>query len=163
MNRKLINRIFAILSAVLLMFLGLILFQVLNIILPLDFSQDYRKVPGIERIVFRDNWSEVYYERCFWGLKKSSVPVEEKHEIDATTLREMGALEDNISDHQIREAVLSPDGNYVLYCEKEYNYTGSGLTDDEYCYYQVYSIDSGETVIIYGGYKEWYDLYWCSE
>ncbi|MBD5453613.1 MAG: hypothetical protein HDR30_04700, partial [Lachnospiraceae bacterium] len=66
------------------------------------------------------------------------------------------------TENEIRQSVYSPDKKYILYCEKEYNYTKSDMTmtDDEYCYYRVYVIDTKEIITIYQGYREWYDLLW---
>ena len=64
------------------------------------------------------------------------------------------------TDNVIRQSLYSPDMEYILYCEIEYDHTQSGMTDDEYCYYRVYDIRSGKNTMIYQGYREWYNLFW---
>lgn len=143
----------------------------------IDLSQNYRCVEGVENIVFQANWNpELYYERCFWGLKQAEVPDMSKEP------EEMQAPKSGSEDHAQQEdttgweaylmetcaepgnvvdkIVISPDGNYVLYREIEYNYKKSGLTDDEYCYYRVYDVNTGEVVTVYEAYQEWYSLMW---
>ena len=130
--------------------------------LPLDFSQNYRKIPGIENIVFeRNGWKEKCYRRCFWGLKGMEDPrvdnPDNLHESDSS----LYVLHDLIdTDNVIRQSLYSPDMEYILYCEIEYDHTQSGMTDDEYCYYRVYDIRSGKNTMIYQGYREWYNLFW---
>lgn len=128
----------------------------------LDFSQDYHEIPGIENIIFQRNGrSEQYYKRCFWGLSRTEVPERfENYSADTSALVISELL--NIIDvnHYIRQAVFSPDKNYILYCEIEAHYKKIGVTDDEYCYYKVCEVKSGEIITIYHTYREWYNLDW---
>lgn len=127
----------------------------------LDFSQGYRQIEGVENIVFRDNWKKQLFQRKFWGLGKAK---------EGTGFNEHDGVEQQLwieelegyihSDNTIVKAVPSPDGKYILYCEIDYNYYGSDMTDDEYCYYRVYQIETSEIVTIYQGYRQWYDLDW---
>lgn len=126
-----------------------------------DFSQNYRQIEGVENIVFRGNWKKQLFQRKFWGLGKAK---------EGTEFNEHGGEEQQLwieelegyinSDNTVVKAVPSPDGKYILYCEIEYNYYGSDMTDDEYCYYRVYQIETNELVTIYQGYRQWYDLDW---
>ncbi len=127
---------------------------------PLDFSQDYKAISGIENVVFQRNGSSNFYKRCFWGLERTDAPATPISSKDDETVWEIEAFADLAEKTSIRQAILSPDGSYILYCELEYNYKNTGLTDDEYCHYKVFNVDTGEIVQIYGGYKEWYNLDW---
>ena len=64
------------------------------------------------------------------------------------------------TENKIRQSIYSPDKKYILYCEIEYGYNGTGITDDEYCYYRVYEIETGNIITIYQAYREWYNLFW---
>lgn len=127
---------------------------------PLDFSQDYKEIPGIVNVVFQRNGSNNFYKRCLWGLERTDAPATPISSKDDEAVWEIDAFADLAEQTWIRQAILSPDGNYILYCELEYNYKNTGMTDDEYCYYKVFDIATGEVVTIYGGYKEWYNLGW---
>ena len=136
-------------------------YAILNFIFPLDFSQDYRAITGVENIIFQSS-ADCCYRRCFWGLGRTDVPaLYEPHTVPESNREiEVEELRDYIGDVQVRQALFSPDGNYILYCEIEYGYKKSGLTDDEYCYYKVYDIETKEVTVLYGGYREWYNLDW---
>lgn len=137
-------------------------FVICNLFLQMDFSQDYRAIAGVENIIFQSNASrDTFYKRCFWGLKKTDVPAfYEPHNVIVPDWR-LEEMEGSIGDNRrIVQSVLSPDGNYILYCEIEYGYTDSGLTDDEYCRYKVYNVETEEVTELYGAYREWYNLYW---
>lgn len=140
----------------------LFLYVFANAFLLLDFSQDYRKIPNIEKVIFqRHRLSNIYYKRCFWGLCKSEPPVEFKPYHSDIPVLGIETLKDIIGEHnEIGQAVISPDSNYILYCELEYDYYNSGMTDDEYCYYRVYDVNTKEIITIYQGYKEWYNIGW---
>ncbi|MCM1101119.1 MAG: hypothetical protein NC398_07015 [Acetatifactor muris] len=133
---------------------------VLPQIFPLDFSQDYRTVEGVDGIVFR-GWDGRCYQRCFWGLRPAGDDLmadlgnTPKSDVSVEILQ---SLTD--TDKKITQSLYSPDGRYILYCEIEYGYFGSGVTDDEYCYYRVYDLESGEITTVYQGYRRWYDLSW---
>lgn len=127
----------------------------------LDFSQSYHKIKGVENIVFQSNWRKHLYQRCFWGLRKVGDTIEFRDQDESERMQMVSELKGYVhSENGIRQAVASPDGKYILYCEIEYNYYGTDITDDEYCYYRVYEIETGNIVTIYGGYRQWYDLDW---
>ncbi len=73
---------------------------------------------------------------------------------------EIAVLEEIREKNEIWQAIYSPEGNYILYCEIEWGARGTELTDDEHCYYRVYNMATGEIVTIYDAYREWYELYW---
>ena len=130
-------------------------------ILGLDFSLNYHKIEGVENIVFQGNWGNHLYQRCFWGLRKAGDTIEFREQSEPERIRMISELKGYVqTENSIRQAVASPDGKYILYCEIEYNYYRSDMTDDEYCYYRVYEIETGDIVTIYGGYRQWYNLDW---
>lgn len=63
-------------------------------------------------------------------------------------------------ENDISQAIGFPDGRYILYCEIVHNYYKTDMSDDEYCYYRVYDIETGTIVTIYAGYRQWFDLDW---
>ncbi len=67
------------------------------------------------------------------------------------------------TDNEIRQSIYSPDKKYILYCEIEYDHYKTGITDDEYCYYRVYEIETDQITTIYQAYREWYDLAWMED
>ena len=88
---------------------------------------------------------------------------EELAEYDANTdiCEADGALIEKLrTENTVEQIVISPDEQYILYQEIEYGYYGGYTSDDEYCYYRVVRVDSGETITIYQGYREWYELSW---
>ncbi len=128
---------------------------------PLDLSQDYKDIPGIENIIFQPNGKQnQFYKRTFRGLKQTEAPTIPISAEDDEAVWEIDAFVDLTENTYICQAIISPDGNYILYCEIKYNYKGTGITDDEYCYYKVFNITTGEVLQIYGGYREWYNLGW---
>lgn len=127
----------------------------------LDFSQNYQEIEGIENIIFCDQG--LLYKRTFWGLKSIGEPAafHKTNTEEQKRLRE--ALQRAINcENTIDSAISSTDKRYILYCEIKYNYKGSGITDDEYCYYRIYDTDTGKITTIYKGYQEWFDLNWPS-
>lgn len=133
-------------------------YKAADFFLPIDFSQDYRRIQGAENIVFCSNYEKNYYKRCFWGLKrienlKAELP-DTGHESDAS-INELSNLIH--TKNTIRQSVYSPDRKYILFCELEYRHT---VTDDEDCYYRVYEIETGRITTIYQAHKEWYNLHW---
>ena len=147
MNSKPIKKeilLISLLSLVVIVVASLLLFPMVKMALHLDFSQEYRKVEGADRIRFRDNWSGKVYSRSFWGLR----PVGEVEEIYDT-------------QNSVSQPVISPDGRYLLFCEIEYGMNGGYSTDEEYCYYRVIDRENGEQYTIYSGYREWYQVYWA--
>lgn len=42
---------------------------------PVDFSQDYREISGVEGIVFNRNGTQQYYKRTFYGLTPIDQPL----------------------------------------------------------------------------------------
>lgn len=143
-------------------FVILLLCMIANIFLPLYFSQDYREISGIENIIFQPNgYSNVFYKRCFWGLSKIEPPTRFSQYKSGAYTAEIDILQENIGlNHEIRQAIASPDGNYILYCEIEYGYKNTGMTDDEFYNYRVYNINTKEIITIYQAYREWYHLDW---
>ncbi len=137
------------------------LYRLADLFLPLDFSQEYRQVEGYEGIIFEQNgWGKCFH-RCFWGLKNienvQAEALDSSRKEDSSIQELTGRID---TEHTIEQSVYSPDGNYILYCEIAYNYTHSGMTDDEYCYYRVYERKSGRIITVYQGYREWYRMVW---
>ncbi len=126
---------------------------------PLDFSQDYRAVQGIENVVFWRDWNEQCYRRCFWGLQKTddTIPTDKPYVSDASwdRLRDLVEIE-----HTLHQSIYSPNQDYILYCEIDYDFNHSGTTDDEYCYYKVYEMETGKIIPVFQGYRQWYSLLW---
>lgn len=120
-------------------------FTVIGDYLHFDFTQDYRKIDSVEKIIFTNNWTKKSYCRSFWGLQECKT-----------------GNQDSFKDEWFDEnrTVYSPDGKYFLYVEVEYNYYNSTLTDDEYCYYKVKDLETGEEVTVYQGYRQWYAFHW---
>lgn len=140
-----------------------LLYLAAGLFVPLDFSQDYRKVQGYENIVLVRNGRDQCYKRTFWGLEKfSDLRIDNRdnsHESDSS----YNQLKDLIdTGNVIRQAIYSPDRKYILFSEIESDYKDTRVTDDEYCYYRVYEIESGKVVTIYQAYREWYNLFWRS-
>lgn len=149
-----------VVAAIVIPIAALLLFWILAFS-PLDFSQDYKEIPGVENIVFQPNGRRnQFYKRTFWGLERTDAPATTISSEDDDAVWEIDAFADLAEQTWIQQAILSPDGNYILYCELEYNYKNTGTTGDEYCYYKVFDIATGEVVTIYGGYREWYNLGW---
>lgn len=140
---------------------GWLLYSGAKYFLPFDISQDYLKVQGIENIILRKNWGNQYYKRFFWGLQKFEIRQADYSEICWESDDSMYELLNCIdTDNKVCQSIYSPDRKYILYCEIEYGYNKTGTTDDEYCYYRVYEIETGKIITIYQAYKEWYDLAW---
>lgn len=129
----------------------------------LDFSQDYRSIQGVKNIILERNGQRYLYKRCFCGLKKigdtwANHPdtCKQCSESDASS----GELYNSINiDNWIRQSIYSPDKKYILYCEIKYVGTG-GTSDEEYCYYRAYEIETGKIITLYQAYREWYNLSW---
>lgn len=142
---------------------GWILYSGIRIFFPVDISQDYRKVQGIENVILRSRWGDKdhngqCYKRVFWGLQRIEDTQTDYSEICWESDGSKHELLDCIdTDNSIWRSVYSPDKKYILYCEIEHK---SGVTDDEYCYYRVYEIETGKIITIYQAYKEWYNLAW---
>lgn len=141
-----------------LIIVGWVLYSGIKFFLPFDISQDYRKVQGIENIIFGRSWGQQCYKRVFWGLQRIEDPQTDYSEICWESDDSKHELLDCIdTDNSIWRSVYSPDKKYILYCEIHHC---SGVTDDEYCYYRVYEIETGKIITIYQAYKEWYNLAW---
>lgn len=150
---------------IVLIFAGILCYPFLKMVFRLDFSQDYRKIVGAEEIIFQDRTAPGNsYCRGTCGLKRiSPEKAEELEAYDANTdiCEADGALIEKLrTENTVEQIVISPDEQYILYQEIEYGYSGGYTSDDEYCYYRVVSVDSGEIVTIYQGYREWYELSW---
>lgn len=169
---------------------GLLLAAFFRMALHLDFSQEYRKVQAAEQIRFRDNWNGKVYRRCVWGLKLvgrcEEDPEEEPPPVswldtsvyDVTASGELVAWydweEDAVflgnADGEIQKkfdvmyhgekVTFSPDENYLLFYEQQWNWSGSDMTDDEYCYYRVIDLEDGTQYTIYSAYREYWQVYW---
>lgn len=149
------------LLALLIVLAAVLVYTGAKVFLHMDLSQDYRSITGIERIVLYSSREEQAYVRTWWGLtrakKSDAFALPGKEEMRPA----LDALEQQIiSEHPVDQAVFSPDGAYILYREIVYNARGSGVTDDEYCYYRVCRVATGEITTIYGGYREWFDIGW---
>lgn len=81
-----------------------------NTFLLLDLSQEYRKIPNVENIIFKSNGqNDRYYKRCIWGLCRAEVPTEFRKYKSGQHIPK--ALQDvSDSGNQVRQAVFSPDG-----------------------------------------------------
>lgn len=129
----------------------------------LDFSQDYRNIQGVENITLERNGWHDFYKRCFWGLRRIN-----DTQVDHTDICQSGSESDDSiielqnlikTEYAIRQSIYSPDKKYILYCEIKYGH--QGITDDEYCYYRVYEMETGKIITLYQGYREWYNLSWA--
>lgn len=144
-----------------LIILAWLLYSGARLFLPIDFSRDYRKVQGIENVIFERNWGHQCYKRCFWGLEKIEYPRAGHSDMCYESDASIYEISDFINtDNEIRQSIYSPDKKYILYCEIEYDYKNTGITDDEYCYYRVYEIETDKIITVYQAYKEWYNLFW---
>ena len=65
-----------------------------------------------------------------------------------------------VCENTIDQLQISPNEKYILYREIEYGYYGDGMTGDEYCYYQILDLETGNIITIYQGYQEWYNISW---
>ncbi|MBD5508348.1 MAG: hypothetical protein HDR05_09965 [Lachnospiraceae bacterium] len=139
---------------------GLLLFPMVKMALHLDFSQEYRKIEGADRIRFRDNWSGKVYGRSFWGLRPVGQKKDEASGGYPENAKDSGLSIEQFSQYEVKQVELSPDGRYILYCEIAYGVNGGYSTDEEYCYYRVIDREDGEQYTIYSGYREWYQVYW---
>ncbi|MCR5778622.1 MAG: hypothetical protein K6G84_14575 [Lachnospiraceae bacterium] len=157
---KKIKKIISILFICLLLALSLRIvwfFAALN--LRMDFSQNYRKIDGYEKIVFVEG--DVAFKRSFWGLRKC--------DIDLTQFDEEGSMKETeayrtvksiVGDNiYISQCVESPDGNMILYSEA--HPWGEGApTDDEDHYYKVLDTRDMSIITIYKCPMKGYKLYW---
>ena len=163
MNKKLIKKkilVISLLSIAIILVAGLLLFPMIKMALRLDFSQEYRKVEGMDRIRFRDNWSGKVYGRSFWGLCPVGQMKDEPSGGYRETVKDSALSIEQFSKYEVKQVELSPDSRYILYCEIEYGVNGGYSTDEEYCYYRVIDLEDGEQYTIYSGYREWYQVYW---
>lgn len=173
-----------------IMIAGLLLAAFLRMSLHLNFSQEYRKVQAAEQIRFRDAWSGKVYKRYVLGLKPlgrcEESPEEEKPPVswldtsvyDVTASGELVAWYDWEEDvvflgnaegeiqkridvmYHGEELAFSPDENYLLFYEQQWNWSGSDMTDDDYCYYRVIDLADGTQYTIYKAYREYWQVYW---
>lgn len=159
--KHLIKRLKPAASLILAICAAWLLYLTADLFLRLDLSQDYRDIQGYENIVLERNGWDQYYKRTFWGLKKTASPQgiksDNRHDSDQSHDRLNEWID---TDNYIRQSIYSPDKRYVLYCEVIYDYKHSETTDDEYCIYKVYEIESGKSFTIYQAYREWYNLFW---
>ena len=169
---------------------GLLFATFLRMSLHLNFSQEYRKVQVAEQIRFRNAWSGKVYKRYALGLKSvgqcEESPEEEPPPVswldtsvyDVTASGELVAWydweEDAVflgnAEGEIRKRIdvmyhgeklaFSADENYLLFYEEQWNWSGSDMTDDEYCYYRVIDLEDGTQYTIYSAYREYWQVYW---
>lgn len=147
-------------ALIILTWLIMIILLSLFTIATIDLSQDYRNIQGVENITFeRNGWGHIY-QRCFWGLKKTGeIPAgSPKSDDSKDELLKLIDADIITIDNWIRQSIYSPDKKYILYCEVKYG--DSGASDDEYCYYRVYEIETGKITTLYQAYREWYNLSW---
>lgn len=168
-KRKKHSILFAVLMIVTVLiqvFIGIMFYYFAQLILPLDFSQNYRTVQGVGNIIFIDTWQNQCYKRCFWGLRKTECP---QTASDSDTLEDTLYVSDESIEklkdlaeieYMLYQSVYSPNHDYILYCEVESDYGGGGVTDDEYCYYKVYEMETGRIIPIFQGYRKGYSLLW---
>lgn len=158
-GKKKINAILiAIFSIVVILFVlyGMILYLSQ---FHLDLSQEYRSIDGYDNIVFKDNRNTQCFHLCAWGLvkTKNTDGFADHRNPDQASSEYQLIVEKSNAEH-VWQVVPSPDGKYILYVEKKYS--GSGITDDEYVYYKVYSVDDGTTVTVYSGYRQYLLVDW---
>lgn len=169
---------------------GLLFAAFLRMSLHLNFSQEYRKVQAAEQIRFRNALNGKVYKRYVLGLKPvgqcEESPEEEPPPVswldtsvyDVTASGELVAWydweEDAVflgnAEGEIRKRIdvmyhgeklaFSADENYLLFYEEQWNWSGSDMTDDEYCYYRVIDLEDGTQYTIYSAYREYWQVYW---
>ena len=124
-----------------------------------DFSQDYRSIDRYENIFFKDSQSDQCFRLCAWGLIRtvSYSGFQEHRETIDIPYDEYQSLVENADGEYIWQAVSSPDGRYILYVVRV---CSSGITDDEYVYYKVYSVSDGTSTTIYSGYRQFLQVDW---
>ena len=124
-----------------------------------DLSDDYRQVDGWTGIVFRDNWADQDFKRCFWGIRVSDCysDFQEHMDFDRDSF-EYKILSDRMDTRYVTQIVLSPDGKNILFVESIYR--GTGVTDDEDVYYRVYEIEEDYFITIYEGFREFFRVDW---
>lgn len=127
----------------------------------IDLSQEYRKVEGYENIVFQDRWTGQCFKLCFWGLRKvESYPeFRDNRHYDKSSYEYLTLIEKtDVRVYDLKQVVLSPDKNYILYVESIYR--GTGMTDDEDVYFKVYSIKDDEVIVIFSGFRQFLSVDW---
>lgn len=172
---------------VLVLFVDGLAFLGMKYVFHLDFTQDYRQVDEIGQLRFWDSWDEKVYIRYTFGLrpveKREDIPKPEKSALswldtsiyDVTDSGEsvawydwkedvvfIGKAQGEIQktfdvDYDVEKLAFSPEGRYLLVYEIDYR---GEITDDEYCYYRVIALEDGTQYTVYGGYREWFRVYW---
>lgn len=172
---------------VLVLFVDGLAFLGMKYVFHLDFTQDYRQVEEIGQLRFWDRRSGKVYIRYTFGLrpaeKREDVPEQEKPVLswldmgvyDVTDSGESVAWYDWKKDavfignaqgeiqktfdvvYDVEKLAFSPDERYLLVYEIDYR---GEITDDEYCYYRVVDLEDGTRYTVYGGYREWFRVYW---
>lgn len=172
---------------VLVLFVDGLAFLGMKYVFHLDFTQDYRQVEEIGQLRFWDSRSGKVYIRYTFGLrpaeKREDVPEQEKPVLswldtgvyDVTDSGESVAWYDWKKDavfignaqgeiqktfdvvYDVEKLAFSPDERYLLVYEIDYR---GEITDDEYCYYRVIDLEDGTRYTVYGGYREWFRVYW---
>ena len=138
---------------------AIFLFSCAKMFLHIDLSQNYRKVEGVEDIIFCSH--NQLYKRTFWGLKAIDGQMDLTNQDKEEQKARIEELKQFIHCENIIDAAIpSADGRYILYREINANYFKSDMTDDEYCYYRIYDTNTKKIITVYKGYREWFDLSW---
>ncbi|MBD5555844.1 MAG: hypothetical protein HDQ95_11040 [Roseburia sp.] len=83
----------------------------------------------------------------------------------AKTFLKKDLFQDYLNVQGIENIIFVRNGWYQCYKRsfwglEKYDYKNTGITDDEYCYYRVYEIETGKNITIYQAYRAWYNLFW---
>lgn len=123
-------------ATIVVLFATILLFWILAFS-PLDFSQDYKDIPGVENIVFqRDGQRNQFYDRTLWDLEWTDAPAipisskEDEGEIDA--------FADLAEQTSIRQAIFLSDGNYNIV---KYNPIMEGLSLWQFFYKSAFLLN----------------------
>ena len=86
----------------------------------LDFSQDYRQIDHYEGIVFKDDFAQTAYKRCFWGIEQvDDVTADFDRDNDGgfegETYKTLTAAIHDTS--HLHAWAASPDGTKIVYSE----------------------------------------------
>lgn len=86
----------------------------------LDFSQDYRQIDHYEGIVFKDNYTQTAYKRCFWGIEQTDDVTANFNRgneggFEGETYKTLTAAIHDTS--HLSSWAASPDGTKIVYSE----------------------------------------------
>lgn len=128
------NGIVMIAIVILLLCIGVcywVVLPYLKFFFKLDFSQDYRKVDGIEQIVFRKYYDETAYRRASVFLKKIDVEKQEEKEIVAPDwLENSGFFLFDISKSERMIAYHDHEQKAIILCDIDGNEIDSIKVED---------------------------------